>query len=62
MRRIQPPTFYSENPAEIVDTSVFGRMVLWINDAKLINRHNMTNFHVTYLKDQHGPTVLRQGR
>jgi|SRR6266849_4705100 len=62
IRRIQPPTLYFENPAEVIDTSVFGWTLLGINDAEPINRHDMAYFPVRYAKDQHGATVFRQGR
>ena len=58
MWRVQTPTFYFENLAEICDASVLGGMFLGINDAELINRYDMSRVHVRYLKNQHPSSVL----
>ena len=60
MWRVQTPTFYFENLAEVIDTFVFGRMILGVNDAEPIYRHDMAHSLLRYLKNQHRPTIFRQ--
>jgi len=51
MPRVQTPTFYFENVAEVSEASVFGWVFLGINDTELIDRYDVSRSQMRYLKN-----------